>query len=73
MIKFLCKKVTKGQICNGTLSKNTFHEYYLRGKFHCIMKKYMIWLGYAAILVCIVNETFIFYYSIELLAIEIIT
>ena len=33
-------KATKGQICNGTISKIRFHkEYYLCGKFHnCITK-----------------------------------
>ena len=35
-------KVTKGQISDGTVSKNTCHkEYYLCGKFlHSFMKKY---------------------------------
>jgi len=33
-------KVTKGQICDGTISKNTcYQEYYLCGKFHDFMKK----------------------------------
>jgi len=33
-------KVTKGQISDGTISKNTFHmEYYLCGKFQSFMKK----------------------------------
>ena len=33
-------KVTKGQICDGTISKNKCHqEYYLHGNFHAFMKK----------------------------------
>ena len=36
-------KVTKGQISDGTISKNTcIEEYYLCGKFHGFMKKYTI-------------------------------
>ena len=31
-------KVTKGQICNGTISKKLCHgEYYLCGKFHAFI------------------------------------
>ena len=38
-------EVTKGQICDVTISKNTCHEeYYLCVKFHAFMKKCMIWL-----------------------------
>ena len=39
-------KVTKGQISDGTISKNTcIEEYYLCGKFHGFMKKCTIfWL-----------------------------
>ena len=34
-------KVTKGQISDATISKNTCHvDYYLCGKFHSFMKKY---------------------------------
>ena len=33
-------KVIKGQICDGTISKNKYHqEYYLHGKFHVFTKK----------------------------------
>ena len=47
-------KVTIGQVCDGTISKNTCHEeYYLCGKFHAFMIKVNnlanFW-GYAAIL-----------------------
>ena len=38
-------KIIKGQICDGTISKNTCHEeYYLCGKFPAFMKKYTVWL-----------------------------
>ena len=42
----MATKVTKGQISDGTISKNTcFEEYYLCGKFHGFMKKCTIfWL-----------------------------
>ena len=43
-IKFLGKldiNVTNGQVCDGTISKSTYHEeYYLCGKFHACT----IWL-----------------------------
>ena len=32
-------KITKGQICDGTLSKNCHKEYNLYGKFHNCIKK----------------------------------
>ena len=51
----MAAKVTRGQICDGSVSKNSYHkEYYLFGKFHnCITKctKCPFFLYYAAPLV----------------------
>ena len=36
-----CKGHQKGQICNGTISKNKYQkEYILHGKFHAFFKKH---------------------------------
>ena len=39
-VQKIAVKVTKGQLSNGTISKNSCHEeYYLCGKFHGFMKR----------------------------------
>ena len=44
-------KATKGQLSDGTISKNTcVKEYYLSGKFHGFMHNIANFWGYAAIL-----------------------
>jgi len=52
-------KVAKGQICNGTISKNKCHqEYYLCRKFHAFMKKRTIFgfCHYTKITLCDMND-----------------
>ena len=49
-IQKMAIKVTKGQICNGSISKKLCHkEYNLYGKFHNCIKNCTIW-HYAALL-----------------------
>ena len=58
--------VTKGQISDGTISKNKCHqEYYLCKKFHAFMKKCTIF-GFCHYTIMIVYEQINFYaYNIE--------